>query len=72
MTTMISSHTPSTALCLQLKDLYLHQQNMRRRFYLACSFMCGDHAATLMAAIEANDLDTAQIIWEKHTGLTGP
>lgn len=45
---------------------------MRRRFYLATAFMLGDHAATITAAIEANDLDTAQIIWEKHTGLTGP
>lgn len=47
-------------------------QAMRRRFYLATAYMTGEHAATLTAAIEANDLDTAQIIWEKHTGLTGP
>lgn len=56
----------------QLVQLNTDLQAMRRRFYLATAFMLGEHAATLTAAIEANDLDTAQIIWEKHTGLTGP
>lgn len=63
---------PSALLGDQLKGVHLLQQATRRRFYCATSFMCGAHTATLMAAIEANDLDTAQIIWEKHTGLTGP
>ncbi len=56
----------------QLAHTDNHLQALRRRYYLATAFMLGDHAHALTAAIEANDLDTAQVIWEKHTGLTGP
>ncbi len=63
---------PPDALSVHYTAVCLTQQALRRRFYLACAFMTGPHASTLTAAIEANDLDTAQVIWEKHTGLTGP
>lgn len=72
MSVTITTPRPSTILNLQLNVLDADLQATRRRFYCAASFMCGPHTATLMGAIEANDLDTAQIIWEKHTGLTGP
>jgi hypothetical protein len=70
--TPMDATTERLLIQTQLAHTNNHLQAMRRRYYLATAFMCGTHAATLTAAIEANDLDTAQVIWEKHTGLTGP
>lgn len=56
----------------RLAHLNTDLQAMRRSFYLATAYMAGEHQRTIMAAVDSSDLDTAQIIWEKHTGLTGP
>ena len=57
-----------------LEELRLNRHRikaMRLRFYIVNSFMLG-YRPDYLAALDHEDVDTAQIIWEKHTGLTGP
>ncbi len=55
------------ALAATNRDL----QALRRRFYIVNTFMIGTRRDYL-DALERDDLDAAQIIWERETGLTGP
>jgi hypothetical protein len=44
---------------------------VRRRFYIVNTFMI-ETRRDYLQALESDDLDTAQRIWEHETGLTGP
>jgi hypothetical protein len=44
---------------------------LRRRFYIVNTFMIGTRRDYL-DALDRDDLDAAQRIWERETGLTGP
>ncbi len=55
------------ALAATNRDL----QALRRRFYIVNTFMIGTRRDYL-DALERDDLDAAQRIWENETGLTGP
>jgi hypothetical protein len=46
-------------------------QALRRRFYIVNTFMIGTRRDYL-DALDRDDLDAAQRIWERETGLTGP
>lgn len=66
--------TPCTpTLPHQLADMNKRVADTRRRFYLVTVFMLNDkQAQQITHALDAKDLDQAQLIYERATGLTGP
>jgi hypothetical protein len=54
-----------------LRETNRDLQALRRRFYIVNTFMIGTRRDYL-DALDRDDLDAAQIIWERETGLTGP
>ena len=67
MTNTMTAQHLCDALLLTRHDL----RAMRRRFYIVNVFMIGEREDYL-EALEADDLETAAMIWERETGLTGP
>jgi hypothetical protein len=59
------------ALIDALRETDRQTRALRRRFYIVNTFMIGTRRDYL-DALDRDDLDAAQIIWERETGLTGP